>query len=177
MLLQFGCQTKTFPCVERFLKSSVFNNLKNHINKMHPELIPPQLSIQQEVANKQAKDNVTVSMSVVKIMKPQLYQHKVAITRWLYLNGIPFNVTTSPEFWAIYEKHYDNYTVLSLITFNNNVYHDYQCFVIECVDKLTHGIQQHHDEPFLHVMHNMVTLNDRNNYFGAPVSLMSPCYA
>ena len=34
------------------------------------------------------------------------------------------------------------------------------------------GIQQHHGEPFLHIMHDMVTLNDRNNYFGASVSFM-----
>ena len=34
------------------------------------------------------------------------------------------------------------------------------------------GIQQHHGEPFIHVMHDMVTLNDEKNYLGASVSFM-----
>ena len=88
------------------------------------------------------------------------------------MNLIPFNVLTSPEFLDIHEKHYNNYTVLSLITFNNNVAHDYLRFVIVCAEKLTHGIQQHHGEPFLHVIHDMVTLNDGNNYLGAYVPFM-----
>ena len=105
-------------------------------------------------------------------MKPLLKQHKVDITRWLYLNGIWFNVSTSPEFWAIHEKHYDNYTVLSRITFNVNVAHDYQRFFIACEEKLKRGIQQHHGEPFFHVMNYMVTLNDGNNLLGESVSFM-----
>ena len=94
------------------------------------------------------------------------------INRWLYLNGIPFNVSNSSEFRDIHEKHYNNYTVLSWITFNNNVYHDYLSFVIACAVKLTRGIQQHHGEPFLHVMHDMVTLNNGKYYLGVYVSLM-----
>ena len=82
------------------------------------------------------------------------------ITRWLYLNGIPFNASTSSEFLAIHENYYDNYTVLSRITFNENVAHDYRRFVIACTETLTRGIHQHHGENVLHVMHNMVTLND-----------------
>ena len=109
---------------------------------------------------------------MVKFMKPSLKQHKVDITRWLYLNGIPFNVSTSSGFQAIHEKYYDNYTVLSWITFNDNVSHDYWRFVIACAEKLTCGIHQHHGEPFLHVMHDMVTLNDGENYLGASVSFM-----
>ena len=34
------------------------------------------------------------------------------------------------------------------------------------------GIQQHHGEPFIHVMHDMVTLNDGGNYLGEYVSFM-----
>ena len=67
---------------------------------------------------------------------------------------------------------YDNYTFLSQNTFNDNVTHDYQRLVIYCAGKLTRGIQQHHGEKFLHVMHDMVTLNDVNNYLGASVSFM-----
>ena len=73
-------------------------------------------------------------------MKSSLKQHKVDITRWLYLNGIWFNVSTSPEFWAIHDNHYDNYTDLSWDTFDNNVAHDYLNFVIVCTEKLTCGI-------------------------------------
>ena len=76
---------------------------------------------------------------MVKFTKQSLKQHKVDITRWLYLNGIPFNVLTSPKFRAIHKKHYDNYTVLSWIAFNVNVAHDYQRFVIYCAEKLTRG--------------------------------------
>ena len=65
-------------------------------------------------------------MSMVKFMKPLLKKNKVDIIRWLYLNGIPFNVSTYPEFWAIHDKNYYNYTVLTRITFNYNVTHDYQ---------------------------------------------------
>ena len=65
-------------------------------------------------------------------MKPWLKQHKVEITRWLYLNGIPFNVLTSSEFWDIHENYYDNYTVLSRIKFSNNAAHDYRRFFISC---------------------------------------------
>ena len=111
-------------------------------------------------------------MSMVKFMKKLLKQHKVDITRWLCLNGIPFNVSTSSEFWDIHEKHYDNYTVLSQITFNDNVAHYYWRFVISCAGKIMRGIQQHHGEPFLHVMHEMVTLEDGNNYLGASMSLI-----
>ena len=64
-------------------------------------------------------------MSMVKCMKPLLKQHTVDITIWLYLNGIPFNVLTSPKFRAIHKKHYDNYTVLSWIKSNDNVSRDY----------------------------------------------------
>ena len=111
-------------------------------------------------------------MYIVKFMKPSLKQHKVDINRLMYLNGIPFNVSTSFEVWAIHDKHYDNYTILSRIKFNKNVAHDYWRFVIACVEKLTRGIQQNHGEPFVHVMHDMVTLNDGNNYLGVSVSLM-----
>ena len=103
---------------------------------------------------------------MVKFTKLLLKQHKVDITRWLYLNGIPFNLLTSPEFRAIHEKHYDNYTDLSWITFNDNIAHCYRRFVIACAEKLTRGIQQHHSEPFIHVMPDMVTLNDGNNDLG-----------
>ena len=103
---------------------------------MHPELIPAKPSIQQELAKKQAKYKGVASMSMVKFMKPSLSQHKVDITRWLYMDGIPFNVLTSPEFRSIHEKHYDNYTVLSRITFSYNVSHYYQCFVIACAEKI-----------------------------------------
>ena len=34
------------------------------------------------------------------------------------------------------------------------------------------GIHQHHGEPFLHVMHDMVTLNEGKNYLGASVLFM-----
>ena len=95
------------------------------------------------------------------------------IPRWLYLNGIPFNVLTSSEFWAIHEKHYENYTVLSRIKFNNNTPHDIRRFIIACGEKLTHGIQQQHGGIFTHVMHGTVTLNYGNNYLGASVSFMS----
>ena len=105
-------------------------------------------------------------------MKPYLKKHKVEITMWLYLNGIPFNIPTSSEFRDIHEKYYDNYTFLSRITFNKNVDHEYQRFVIACAEKLTQGIHQHHGEPFLRVMHDMVTLNDRENYLGASVSFV-----
>ena len=64
-------------------------------------------------------------MFIVKFMKPLLKQHNVDITRWLYLNGVPFNVLTSSEFWAIHEKYYDNYTILSWIKSNDNVSRDY----------------------------------------------------
>ena len=115
-------------------------------------------------------------MSIVKFMKPLLKQHKVDITIWLYLNRNPFNVSTPSEFCAIHEKHYDNYTVISWITFNDNVAHDYWRFFIACAQKLTRGIQQHYGDPFLHVMHDMVMLNDRNNYLRASVSFMVDFY-
>ena len=155
-----------------FVKSSALGNTKKHIKKMHPELIPAKPCIQKELAKKQTKDKGVASMSMVKFMKPSLSQHKVDITRWLYLDGIPFNVLTSPEFQSIHEKHYENYTVLSQITSDNNVAHDYRRFVIACVEKLTRGIQRHHGEPFLHVMHDMVTLNYGNNYLGESASFM-----
>ena len=96
----------------------------------------------------------------------------MGITRWLYLNGIQFNASTSSEFLAIHEKYYDNYTFLSQIAFNDNVAHDYQRFIISCAEKITRGIHQHHAEIFLHVMHDMVALNDGNNYLGVSVSFM-----
>ena len=105
-------------------------------------------------------------------MKLLLKQHKVDITRCLCLNGIPFNVSTYPEFCAIHEKHDDNCTFFSRITFNDNVAHDYRRFVIDCVEKLTRRIQQHHGEPFIHVMHDMVNLNYGKNYLGASVPFM-----
>ena len=92
---------------------------------MHPELIPAEPSITQRVAKKQAKYNYTASMYMVKFMKPLIKRHKVEITRWLYLNDVTFNVSTYPEFWAIHDNHYENYTDLSQITFNNKSAHDY----------------------------------------------------
>ena len=65
-------------------------------------------------------------------MKLSSKKYKVDINRWFYLNGIPFNVLTSSEFRAIHDKYYYNYTVLSRITFNENVFHDYRRFVIAC---------------------------------------------
>ena len=139
---------------------------------MHHELIPYGPSIQQEVAKKQAKEKNSTPMYMVNFMKPSLNKHKVDITRWLCLNVIPFNVCSSSEFWAIYKEYYDNYSVISRITFNNNVLCDYRRFVIACAEKWTHGIHQHYGESFLHVMHDMVMLNDRKNYLGASVSFM-----
>ena len=52
--------------------SSALDNLKNHIKKKHPERMPAEPSIKQEVVKKQYKDNSTASMSVVKFMKPSL---------------------------------------------------------------------------------------------------------
>ena len=101
---------------------------------MHPELIPVEPSIQQDLEKKKAKDNIAAPMFMVKCMKPLLKQHKVGITRWLYLNGILFNVLNSHEIWAIHKKHYNNYIDLSRITFNNNVAHDYRRFVIACAE-------------------------------------------
>ena len=106
--------------------------MKNHIKKMHPELIPAKPSIKQEVAKKQAKYNGAASMSMVNFMKPSIKQHKVDITRLLYLNGVPFNVSTYPEFLSIHEKHYENYTDLSQITFNKKSTHDYRHLFIAC---------------------------------------------
>ena len=77
------------------MKSSALDNLKKYIKKLHPELIPAGPSIQQEVAKKKSKEKGATSMSMIKFMKPLLKQNKVDITRWLYLNGIPFNVSTS----------------------------------------------------------------------------------
>ena len=68
------------------------------------------------------------------------------ITRCLYLNVIPFNDLTYSEFQAIHEKCYDNYTVLSRITFNDNVAHEYQRFFLACAEKLMRRIHQHHGE-------------------------------
>ena len=67
-------------------------------------------------------------MYMVKFMKLLLNQHKLEISRWLYLNGIPFYVSTYTAFWAIHDNHYNNYTALSWYAFNNNVAHDYQLF-------------------------------------------------
>ena len=87
---------------KKFVNSIALENLMKHIKKIHPELIPAEPSIQQEVAKKQSKYKGATSMSMVNFMKPPLKQHKVDITRWLYLNGIPFNISTSSEFWAIH---------------------------------------------------------------------------
>ena len=103
---------------KKFVKSSALDNMKKHINTMHPEIIPYKPSIKQEVAKKQAKDKGSSSMSMLKFMKPSSNQHKVEITIWLYLNGILFNVSTSPEFWDIHENNDDNYTIPSRIKFN-----------------------------------------------------------
>ena len=111
-------------------------------------------------------------MSMLKFTKLLLKQHKVDITRRLYLNGITFNILNSYEFQGIHRKHYDNYTILSWITFNNNIFHDYWRFFIACAEKLTRRIQQHHGEPFIHVMHDMVNLNYGENYLGASVPFM-----
>ena len=83
-------------------------------------------------------------MYMLKLMKTFWKQHKVDITRWLYLIGIPFNVSTSSEIRDIYEKHYDNYTVLIRIIFSDNVPYDYQRFVIDYAEKLKRGIQKNH---------------------------------
>ena len=40
---------------KKSVKSSALENLKKHIKKIHPELIPAKPSIQQEVSKKQAK--------------------------------------------------------------------------------------------------------------------------
>ena len=76
------------------MKSSALDNMKKHIKKLHPERIPVGPSIQQKVAYKQYKDKCATSMFMVKFMKPSLKQNKVDITRLLYLNEIPFNVST-----------------------------------------------------------------------------------
>ena len=39
-------------------------------------------------------------------------------------------------------------------------------------NNLTRRIQQHHGEQFLHVIHDTVTLNYRNNYLGESVSFV-----
>ena len=52
MLSKFGCQTKICLYVEKFVKSSALENMKKHIKKMHPELIPDEPSIQQKISNK-----------------------------------------------------------------------------------------------------------------------------
>ena len=74
---------------------------------MHPELNLSKPSIQQEVEKKQDKEKGAASMSMVNFMEPLLKQHKVEITIWLYLNGIPLNVSTSTEFQDIHNKHYE----------------------------------------------------------------------
>ena len=71
-------------------------------------------------------------MSMVKSIKLLLKKHKVYITIWLYLNGIPFDVSNSPEFWATHENRYNSYTSLSRDTFYNNVAHYYWRFAIVC---------------------------------------------
>ena len=38
------------------------------------------------------------------------------------------------------------------------------------------GIHQHHGEPFIHVMHDMVTLNDEKKYLWASVSFIVDFY-
>ena len=78
---------------------------------------------------------------MVIFLKPLLKQHKVYITRLLYLNGIPFNVSNSSEFWYIHKKHYNNNTVLSRDTLYDKVAQYYQHFFIVCAVKLTCGIQ------------------------------------
>ena len=105
-------------------------------------------------------------------MKPSLKQHKVDIARWLYLNGITFNVSNSTTYRAIHKKHYDKYTVIGPIKFNNNIAHGYQWFIIACAEKLMRRIQQQHGETFIHVIHDTVMLNDGDNYLGASVSFM-----
>ena len=110
---------------EMFVKSSALDNLKKHINKIHPGLMIEETSIQHEVSKKQSKYNGADSMSMVNFIKPSLKQHKVDITRWFYLDGIPFNISTSHAFWAIHKKHYDNYTALSRDKFNNKFAHYY----------------------------------------------------
>ena len=117
---------------KKFVKSIALENMKKHIKKMNSELIPDEPSIQQVVAKKQANYKGAASIYMVKFMKPSLKQHKVDITRWRYLNGIPFNVSTSTEFWSIQQKHYNNYAVLSWIKFNDNIAHDYRRFVNTC---------------------------------------------
>ena len=77
---------------KKFVKSSALDNMKKHINKIHPELIPAKPYIQKELEKKQSKDKGSALMSMVKCITPLLKQHKVCITRWLYLNGPTFNV-------------------------------------------------------------------------------------
>ena len=88
------------------MESIALANLKKHINKIHPEVIPAEPSIQKQVAKKQDKKKGAASMSMVKCIKPSLNQYRLDITRWFYLNGIPFNVLTPPGFRAIHEKNY-----------------------------------------------------------------------
>ena len=117
--INFGILTKENLCIpcfhslygkprdvhdwKKFVKSKALDNTKNQIKKMHPELILSEPYIQQEEAKKKAKYKGEASMPIVKFMKPSLNKHKVDITIWLYLNGIPFNVSTSPEFRDIHK--------------------------------------------------------------------------
>ena len=43
---------------KKCVKSSAINNLKKHIKKMHPELIPAKPSVQQEVSKKNINEKV-----------------------------------------------------------------------------------------------------------------------
>ena len=50
---------------KKFMKISALENMKKHIQIVHPELIPAKPSRQKEVANKQSKYKGTESMSMV----------------------------------------------------------------------------------------------------------------
>ena len=94
------------------------------------------------------------------------------IAKWLYLDGRPFHMIESPNFKAMMVPLVKDYTTMSRDTFNERIDFEINRFR-ERISKLANEASQHmYGEKFMHLIHDMWTGADGNNYLGFSCSFI-----
>ena len=88
------------------------------------------------------------------------------MAKWLYLDGRPLNMIESPNFKAMMAPLVKNYTTMSINTFNERIDFEMNRFRKRISKLASEASQSMLGGKFVHLIYDMWTELDGNNYLG-----------
>ena len=154
------------------------SNLMKHLKTKHKEdeevkaLLKPASDKKRKIMDSVDSSSSTVTITSMFPRVDSMSALRPRIAKWLLLDGRPFNIIDSPNFKDMMAPVVKDYSTMSRTTFNDYIGFEIDRFRKTVSSMVRAASENVFGERFIHVMHDMWTGADHNNYLGFSISFI-----